>query len=145
MKLLRHGFYFSIVTLLISICCFISPVKAEITILDVAWTNGINSQNQPLKRYRNRGKAPKGPLYLWMKIKGNNKIRHKWFRYLGTHPHLDRSQTAKCVKQDTIWYVWTGKQDMQSGWWRVKVIYVNNNPVKCNGMPCSYSIRVKNK
>ncbi|MDM8562991.1 hypothetical protein QUF54_06525 [Candidatus Marithioploca araucensis] len=123
---------------------FIDYANADITILDVAWTNGINGKNQPIKRYSNKGKAPQGPLYLWMKVKGDVQVQHRWFRYLGTRPYLDKTQTPKRVKQGANWYIWTGKQNIQPGWWRVNVINANSKrPVKCGRKHCVYSIHVE--
>ncbi|GEM_PF-5228103 len=122
---------------------FINPVKAKVTLLEVVWTNGVNKKSNPLEHYKST--APQGPLYLWMKVKGNDKIKHKWYRYFGTRPYLEKTRTPERTKKGSVWAVWSGKQDTQAGWWRVDVVYANGRPVKCGRQSCRYKIRVVEK
>jgi hypothetical protein len=125
-------------------CTFIlalnTPVKAEVAILEVVWTNGVNKKSNPQTRYKHT--APQGPLYLWMKIKGNEKIKHKWYRYFGTRPYLEKIRTPERTQKGSRWAVWSGKPETQAGWWRVDVVYANGKPVKCGRRSCRYKIRV---
>ncbi len=43
------------------------------------------------------------------------------------------------------WRIWSGKEYLARGWWRVDVVYESNEPVMCGGgrKPCSYSIEVR--
>ena len=115
------------------------PAKAQatITILQNVWTNGINDKNQPQTEFNRI--ASTNSLYLWMRIKGNDLIKYKWYRYLGSRAYLDHVKTPQRVKH----YVWSGKDKIQPGWWRVNVIYAKSKrPVMCGRSPCVFKIRV---
>ena len=126
--------------------CFLSciiaiglPAKAQATvkILQTVWTNGINDKNQPRAHYQRV--ASTNSLYLWMQIKGTDLIKYKWYRYIGSRAYLDHVKTPQRVKQ----YVWSGKEKIQPGWWRVNVIYARSKrPVRCGRSPCVFKIRV---
>lgn len=96
---------------------------------------------------------------------GKLPIRHKWFRYIGTRPYFDSTKeptdtidllvgkhevlselNAELDNQGFFeWRVWSGKQeaDVRMGWWRVDVVYADNEPVLCGKDPCVYNILIK--
>ena len=134
----RLKFAGTIVFLCMSLLALPITVQAEVTILQAVWTNGINDKNQPRTDFKHI--ATSSSLYLWMNIKGKDSIVHKWYRYLGSRAYLDNVKTAEGINQ----VVWSSKQKIQPGWWRVNVVYAKNNrPVMCNNnRPCVYKIRV---
>jgi hypothetical protein len=113
-------------------------VQAEVKILQTVWTDGINDKNLPRTNFQRT--ATSRSLYLWMNIKGRDRIVHKWYRYLGSRAYLDSEKTVEGTNR----FVWSSKQNVQPGWWRVNVVYAKNNrPVICNNnRPCVYKIRV---
>ncbi|OQW93907.1 MAG: hypothetical protein BWK79_08705 [Beggiatoa sp. IS2] len=94
---------------------------------------------------------------------GKLPIRHKWFSYIGTRPYFDSTKEPTDTieltvgKRETLselnaqldnqgffeWRVWSGKENARTGWWRVDVVYADNEPVFCGKDPCTYNILVK--
>lgn len=117
-------------------------------------------------------------IYLWMRLKGTPElleqlkaatdgrlpIRHRWSRYNSDGLRFDsdvvvdfnigrRSDLQKLAYQLQhegffTWRVWSGKEHLSRGWWRVDVLWDSDEPVMCTGSsgfdhPCSYHIEVK--
>lgn len=137
MKAFRFNFAVTGVLLGMSLLTLPIMVQAEVKILQSVWTDGINDKNQPQTHFKNT--ATTRSLYLWMNIKGRDQVKHKWYRYLGSRAYLDDVKTVEGTNQ----FVWSSKQNVQPGWWRVNVVYAKNDqPVICGNNPCVYKIRV---
>ena len=94
---------------------------------------------------------------------GKLPIRHKWFSYIGTRPYFDSTKEPTDTidlsvgKHEVLselnaeldnrgffeWRVWSSKKNVRAGWWRVDVVYADNQPVMCGKEPCVYNILVK--
>jgi hypothetical protein len=108
----------------------------------------IRGNQQALEELRQNSKLP---------------IRHKWFSYIGTRPYFDSTKEPTDTidlsvgKREVLselnaeldnrgffeWRVWSGKKNVRAGWWRVDVVYADNQPVMCGKEPCVYNILVK--
>jgi len=108
----------------------------------------IRGNQQALEELRQNGKLP---------------IRHKWFSYIGTRPYFDSTKEPTDTidlsvgKHEVLselnaeldnrgffeWRVWSSKKNVRAGWWRVDVVYADNQPVMCGKEPCVYNILVK--
>ena len=94
---------------------------------------------------------------------GKLPIRHKWYKYIGYAGYFDESQTpidaielsvGKKAKLDELsleiktrgyfdWRTWSMKRNIKPGWWKVIIVYANDDPVLCEEKPCAYAIEVE--
>ncbi len=146
----------------------------SITIAETAWTNGIDKNKNPAKRFLESVHGTR-QLYLWTKVQGTEEaldylqtkgklpIFHQWFIYLGPYPQFDETldpiDAVKLAvgKHEVIqklswqihekgyfeWRTWSAKQNLRPGWWKVKVVYADGEPVSCEDKPCEYVIEIE--
>ena len=100
--------------------------------------------------------------------KGSMPIRHEWYKYQSdaiaaeSPDSLDLAVDLSVGKKEVLqklafevdakgtfrWRVWSGKQQLTSGWWRVDLVYASGNPVLCptaenKAKACKFLIEVK--
>jgi hypothetical protein len=100
--------------------------------------------------------------------KGSMPIRHEWYKYQSdsiaaeSPDTLDLAVDLTVGKKESLqklafeagatgafrWRVWSGKQQLTPGWWRVDLVYASGAPVICptseNKLkPCKFVIEVK--
>lgn len=151
-----------------------SVLYANDLIYEGFWTNDINPDNTSRQIYTETAPIG-GTLYLCISIKGKkdildilrdgstlSSIRHKWFRYIGTHPFFEgakkpinvlnfltpnppsnRSRNEELSVEQLEWFMCSEQKQIPSGWWQVEMVYTNNEPVMCNGKPCTYKLFIK--
>jgi hypothetical protein len=115
--------------------------------------------------------------YLWMQLRGSRDfleqlraradgampIQHLWYRFdsdrvvadhdvtvdlnVGRKSDLRKLSYEVDAKGYFLWRVWSGKEHLSPGWWRVDVMYDIDNPVLCAGesgvKPCSFELEVR--
>lgn len=99
---------------------------------------------------------------------GSLPIRHEWYKYQSdeisaeTPDVLNLSVDLTVGKKDALqklsyelaadgafsWRVWSGKEQLSSGWWRVDLVYATGEPVLCPTIEnkqknCKFSFEVK--
>lgn len=99
---------------------------------------------------------------------GSLPIRHEWYKYQSdeisaeTPDALNLSVDLSVGSRETLtklsyqiatdgtfsWRVWSGKEQLSSGWWRIDLVYANGEPVLCpipenKQKPCRLSFEVK--
>lgn len=111
------------------------------------WTR-VKGGEEALNILESRGKLP---------------IRHKWYTYIGTSPQFEESQkpidavnlsVGKKAKINELrlevdnhgyfdWRTWSMKKNIRAGWWKVRIVYEDGEPVLCEDEPCEYVINVE--
>ncbi|MBC3875034.1 hypothetical protein [Undibacterium flavidum] len=99
---------------------------------------------------------------------GSLPIRHEWYKYQSdeisaeTPDTLNLSVDLSVGKKDVLqklsyelaadgaftWRVWSGKEQLSTGWWRVDLVYATGEPVLCPTVDnkqkaCKFSFEVK--
>ncbi|MFZ6817210.1 hypothetical protein [Undibacterium sp. Ji22W] len=99
---------------------------------------------------------------------GSLPIRHEWYKYQSDEISaeapdvLNLSVDLSVGKKDALqrlsyeltadgafsWRVWSGKEHLSSGWWRVDLVYATGDPVLCptaenKQKACKFSFEVK--
>jgi hypothetical protein len=111
------------------------------------WTK-IQGEEEALSYLSKNGKLP---------------IRHQWFSYVGATPlpedivtptdeivlHVGKSEeTSKLqgmLKEKGYfqWRTWSMKKNLYEGWWKVRVVYNDGEPVLCEDEPCQFVIEIR--
>lgn len=111
------------------------------------WTK-LQGEEEALEYLKSRGKLP---------------IRHQWYVYLGPDPRFEETMEpidaikltvgGKDVLQKLNWQLqekghfewrtWSTKRNTRPGWWKVRVVYSDGEPVLCEEGPCEYFIEIK--
>ncbi len=140
------------------------------------WTDAVDrTTRQYGKKYVSPARAKK--LYLWMQLRGSPElleklrqapdgklpVRHEWYRYGVDEisPDMDVTITLSVGRKEDLqklayevdargyfyWRVWSGKQNLRKGWWRVDVVDDKGQVLQCTDgediKPCSFKIRVQ--
>lgn len=140
------------------------------------WTNAVDRTTRTFDKKASvpiRGTK----AYLWMQLKGSQAlfsrlkssedgrlpIRHLWYRYfsdrvaadldvavdlnIGTKDDLKRISYELDALGFFRWRVWSGKEHLSPGLWRVDLVYEDDSAVVCeeagDGKPCSFLLEVK--
>jgi hypothetical protein len=152
----------------------VGAVRAEpvLQVVEMAWTDGISESKDPLTIY-NKGTAPAGkPLYLWIRVHGEQKaleklkakkkltIIHKWqYNYLGWYTReidvsigrdqpLDDALLAKLrLELDTKgyfdWRTWSQKESFASNLYSVTIVDGFDDKLGCDlANACEMTIRL---
>lgn len=145
----------------------------HVTVAEAVWTSAIGNDKMPQKRYAKQAPLAPLYLWMRLQAdeqvlqvlreQGKLPIRHKWFRSRFGRLYFDRTQrpidsidltvgTREKLQKLQVeieqrgffdWRTWSGKRNMQRGYWRVRVVYADNTPVLCEGIPCVYDIKVQ--
>lgn len=141
-----------------------------------AWTDAVNRTTRQYNRtYTSPIRTRKA--YLWMQLRGSKElleqlrsssdgslpIRHEWYRYEPDEIVADIAVDLSIGKKESLqklsyevdasgmfhWRVWSGKEQLTPGWWRVNVVYDSGDPVICASADdpnksCEFLIEVKN-
>lgn len=140
------------------------------------WTDSIDIDKRQYNGiYTPPVKAKKA--YLWMQLKGSKQlleklrespngsmpIRHLWYRYNSIGVVSDGAVDFDVGRREDLqklaydvnangffrWRIWSGKERLAKGWWRVDLVYeANDEPVNCptstnEQNPCSFEIEVR--
>lgn len=99
----------------------------------------------------------------YLKEKGKLPILHQWYVYLGPDPRFEETlDLTDAVKlnvggKDMLkkldwqlrqmgyfdWRTWSSKRNVRPGWWKVRVVYSDGEPVLCGDDKCEYVIEIK--
>lgn len=175
--ILPNGRFFTGFFALAFLLVGISPSMAEpplITISEAVWTNGVDNNKNPMKRYEDSVEGNR-QIYLWTKLQGEDEalsylknrgklpIRHQWYVYLGPDPSFEETMEPIDAVRLTVggkdvlqklnwqlqekghfeWRTWSAKKNTRPGWWKVKIVYSDGEPVLCEDDPCEYFIEIK--
>ena len=137
-------------------------------VIDLAWTNGIGKDKNPLRRYYYLA-PPAQPLFFWTKVKGDRStvealqrngqffIWHIWYHdnqfvnkvplEIGGPELLHVLASSAQVNGSFTWRTWSRKvfkpYENSKGLWQVKLFYSNMTPIRCGQQPCEYKIWIR--
>jgi hypothetical protein len=171
------------VALLVLVVTPFRSAYAEIEIIDAKWTDFVWADIPTVSPDKRRqfktaynGTAPVKPLYLWMKVKLDEKalddaiandgvisLSHLWFYAHdvkfksvntdkvdfsifreGETKKTKITQLKRTIKEkgNLPWRIWSMKENIKIGEWRVKLYDSNGSPLSCNEEECQLSIHV---
>lgn len=144
------------------------PSSPSLEVTEVAWTNGIGEDKNPLRKYYYIA-PPSQPLFLWTKIKGERSaiealqrngqlfIWHVWYHdhrlvnkvplEIGGPELLHTLSSSTQINGSFSWRTWSRKvfkpKEDPRGLWQVKLFYSNMTPLQCGQQACEYKIWVR--
>ncbi len=145
-----------------------------IEVTDVAWTDGVRD-HQYLQQYDESAPCQPLYFWMRiqgkqralerLRAEGKLPIRHKWFKLVGEYKNWEENPELKTAVNLSIgreaqlsklelelenraffdWRTWSMKENVRPGWWRVVLVYADDEPVQCgeNNEDCEWDIEIR--